>query len=100
MRCVELLIGGKSVCAHGGATFDRIDPFTGEIASRAAAAASKMPTLRSTRPRPRSHPGVLSVPRNGKRRLNAAADLMRIACRGVHRDGGLGNRRDSRVVRL
>src|SRR5271166_1357811 len=39
MRYVKLLIGGQSVCAHGGATFDRIDPFTGEIASRAAAAA-------------------------------------------------------------
>lgn len=25
MRSVELLIGGQSVCAHGGATFDRID---------------------------------------------------------------------------
>lgn len=38
MRNVELLIGGRSVAARGGATFDRFDPFTGEIATRAAAA--------------------------------------------------------------
>jgi vanillin dehydrogenase len=38
MRKVELLIGGRSVPAQSGATFDRIDPFTGETASRAAAA--------------------------------------------------------------
>jgi acyl-CoA reductase-like NAD-dependent aldehyde dehydrogenase len=38
MRSVDLLIGGRSVPARSGATFDRIDPFTGEIASRAAAA--------------------------------------------------------------
>ena len=38
MRNVELLIGGRSVAARGSATFDRIDPFTGEIATRAAAA--------------------------------------------------------------
>ena len=37
MRTVEMLIGGRSVAAQGGRTFDRIDPFTGEVASRAAA---------------------------------------------------------------
>jgi len=39
MKTVELLIGGQSVPAQGGRTFDRIDPVTGEVASRAAAAA-------------------------------------------------------------
>ena len=38
MKTVDLLIGGRSVAAKSGATFDRLDPFTGEIASRAAAA--------------------------------------------------------------
>jgi len=38
MRTTDLLIGGRSVAAANRATFDRIDPFTGEIATRAAAA--------------------------------------------------------------
>ncbi len=38
MQCVELLIGGKTIPAQDDATFDRIDPFTGEVASRYAAA--------------------------------------------------------------
>jgi acyl-CoA reductase-like NAD-dependent aldehyde dehydrogenase len=38
MKDVKLLIGGKHVAASNGATVDRIDPFTGEVASRAAAA--------------------------------------------------------------
>jgi acyl-CoA reductase-like NAD-dependent aldehyde dehydrogenase len=38
MQTVGLLIAGQSVSAHNGATFDRIDPFTGAVASRAAAA--------------------------------------------------------------
>jgi len=39
MQSIELLIGGKSTPARDGSTFDRIDPFTGEVASRYAAAA-------------------------------------------------------------
>lgn len=35
---IQLLIDGKSVGASGGATFERNDPFTGKVASRAAAA--------------------------------------------------------------
>ena len=38
MQDVKLLIAGASVDARDQATFDRLDPFTGEIASRAAAA--------------------------------------------------------------
>jgi acyl-CoA reductase-like NAD-dependent aldehyde dehydrogenase len=38
MKEVKLLIGGQHRAAGNGATIDRIDPFTGEIASRAAAA--------------------------------------------------------------
>jgi acyl-CoA reductase-like NAD-dependent aldehyde dehydrogenase len=39
MREFQLLIGGRTVAARQGKTFDRIDPFTGEVASRTAAAA-------------------------------------------------------------
>ncbi len=35
---IDLLIGGKKVAASGGATFERRNPVTGEVASRAAAA--------------------------------------------------------------
>ena len=38
MQSIQLLIGGKSTPARDGATFDRTDPFTGEVASRYAAA--------------------------------------------------------------
>ena len=38
MQTANLLIGGMSVPARNGATFDRIDPFTGAVATRAAAA--------------------------------------------------------------
>jgi vanillin dehydrogenase len=37
MEVVNLLIGGQLLPASNGATFDRMDPFTGLIASRAAA---------------------------------------------------------------
>jgi acyl-CoA reductase-like NAD-dependent aldehyde dehydrogenase len=35
---VQLLIGGRSVPASGHATFDRVNPVTGEVATRASAA--------------------------------------------------------------
>ncbi len=38
MKTAELLIGGRSVAAQNGKTFDRIDPVTGDVATRAAAA--------------------------------------------------------------
>ena len=38
MKTANLLIGGRDVAAQNGRTFDRIDPFTGEVATRAAAA--------------------------------------------------------------
>jgi acyl-CoA reductase-like NAD-dependent aldehyde dehydrogenase len=37
---VPLLIGGRDVPAAGGATFERLDPVTGQVASRAAAASA------------------------------------------------------------
>jgi acyl-CoA reductase-like NAD-dependent aldehyde dehydrogenase len=38
MQSVNLLVGGQQVPAWNGATFDRIDPFSGAVATRAAAA--------------------------------------------------------------
>ena len=38
MKHVSLMIGDREVFAADGRTFDRIDPFTGNVASRAAAA--------------------------------------------------------------
>jgi len=38
MKHVNLMIGEREPAAAGGRTYDRIDPFTGEIATRAAAA--------------------------------------------------------------
>jgi vanillin dehydrogenase len=38
MKHVSMMIGDRDVFAADGRTFDRIDPFTGQVASRAAAA--------------------------------------------------------------
>ena len=38
VKSVSLLIGEKDAAAADGRTFDRLDPMTGQIASRAAAA--------------------------------------------------------------
>ena len=38
MKHVSLMIGDRDVIAADGRTFDRIDPFTGDVATRAAAA--------------------------------------------------------------
>ncbi|MFC4317660.1 aldehyde dehydrogenase family protein, partial [Rhizobium alvei] len=38
---IQQIIGGKSVAAASGATFDRIDPYTGAVATRAPAAGLK-----------------------------------------------------------
>ena len=55
MNEVKLLIGGQERAAGDGATFDRINPVTGEVATRAAAATLAMP-LAPRPPRP-SRPG-------------------------------------------
>ena len=38
MKHVNLMIDAREVAAADGRTFDRLDPMTGEVASRAAAA--------------------------------------------------------------
>ncbi|MET3248734.1 hypothetical protein ABIE53_005544 [Burkholderia sp. OAS925] len=51
---VSMLIGGKNYPASNGATFERINPVTGEVASRAPRPRrSPMRTPRLRPPRPR-----------------------------------------------
>ena len=38
---IDMLIDGELVGAKGGKTFERIDPFTGEVATVAAAATAE-----------------------------------------------------------
>ena len=38
MKHVSLMIGERDIGAADGRTFDRLDPFTGQVASRSAAA--------------------------------------------------------------
>lgn len=54
---ISLLINGADRAASGGRTYDRIDPFTEKLASRAAAAARMMLPRQSMLPAPPSAPG-------------------------------------------
>ena len=54
---ISLLLESKDVPAANGATFDRLNPVTGEVATRAAAAQSRMPGARPTPPRRPSRHG-------------------------------------------
>ena len=57
MNQIQLLIGGKDRDASDGATFDRINPVTGEVATRAAAAtASSTSSTRAPPGTPPRHP--------------------------------------------
>src|SRR5665213_1107058 len=75
MKTAELLIGGRSVAAQNGRTYDRIDPFTGEIATRAAAASvedadAAVAAARSAFP---AWSGIAATER--RKRLLKAADI-------------------------
>ncbi len=73
---VPLLIAGRDVPASQGATFERRNPVTGEVASRAAAAT---PADAVPRPRPRrrrSRPGRRWGPGRAAPRCLKAADLL------------------------
>ncbi len=76
MNTVELLIGGRSIPASGGATYDRKDPFTGEIASRAAAASIEDADAAVAAAQD-AFPAWSALPATERRaRLNAAADAL------------------------
>lgn len=76
MRTTDLLIGGRAVAARNGATFDRIDPFTGEIATRAAAA-SPDDADAAAEAAHQAFPAWSKLTATTRReRLNAAADAL------------------------
>ncbi|PRE22275.1 aldehyde dehydrogenase [Burkholderia multivorans] len=76
MHEVSLLIDGVSRGASDGATFDRIDPATGQVASRAAAATLADADAAGAAAA-RAFPGWAALaPTERRRRLLAAADAM------------------------
>jgi acyl-CoA reductase-like NAD-dependent aldehyde dehydrogenase len=76
MQEFQLLIGGKAVAAEGGKTFDRIDPVTGEVASRAPAAALEDADA-AVAAAAAAFPAWKALTATERRkRLNKAADLM------------------------
>ncbi|MCL4663845.1 aldehyde dehydrogenase [Burkholderia multivorans] len=76
MHEVSLLIDGVSRGASDGATFDRIDPATGQVASRAAAA-TLADADAAVAAAARAFPGWAALaPTERRRRLLAAADAM------------------------
>ncbi|AOJ94634.1 aldehyde dehydrogenase [Burkholderia multivorans] len=76
MHEVSLLIDGVSRGASDGATFDRIDPATGQVASRAAAA-TLADADAAVAAAARALPGWAALaPTERRRRLLAAADAM------------------------
>jgi len=95
MRTVDLLIGGKSVPARGGATFDRIDPFTGEIATRAAAAGVEDADAAVAAAQAAFSAWSALAATERRARLNAAADALAaltgdFIATGVGETGGTG----------
>ena len=76
MHAADLLIGGRSVPARNGATYDRIDPFTGEVATRAAAASVEDADAACKAAR-NAFPAWSALTASERReKLNAAADAL------------------------
>jgi len=76
MKEIGMLLDGASAPAVSGATFDRIDPVTGEVATRAAAAGREdVETVVASAAR--AFPGWSATGPNGRRKiLSKAADVM------------------------
>ena len=73
---VHLLIKNEDLKATGGATFDRLDPMTGEVASRAAAA-SPQDAIAAVDAAAAAAPAWADLAPAGRRALlNKAADLL------------------------
>src|SRR5262245_11006799 len=76
---VDLLINNAAAKASGGATFDRLNPMTGEVASRAAASAAEDAT-RAVDAAAAAFPAWSEMAPAGRRALlNKAADLLEAA---------------------
>jgi acyl-CoA reductase-like NAD-dependent aldehyde dehydrogenase len=76
MHEVSLLIGGKDAPASNGATFDRVNPATGEVASRAAAATPVDADQAVAAAQAAFPEWAALAPNERRRRLLKAADLM------------------------
>jgi vanillin dehydrogenase len=76
MKTVDLLIGGRSVPAQNDATYNRIDPSTGEVASRAAAASIADADAAASAGLAAFPSWSAMAPTERRTRLNAAADLL------------------------
>jgi vanillin dehydrogenase len=73
---IDLLINNADVKATGGATFDRLNPLTGEVASRAAAA-TPQDAMRAVEAAAAAFPAWSQVaPAARRAMLNKAADLL------------------------
>lgn len=73
---VNLLIDGAEVSARGGATFERKDPYTGEVASRAAAASVEDAIAAADAAAAAFAEWSRTPPGRRRDLLNKAADLM------------------------
>ena len=86
MKSIELLIAGRSIPAQDGATFDRIDPFTGEVASRYAAASGADADAAVAAARAAFPTWSALGATERRKRLLHAADIVDSLTRRVHRN--------------
>ena len=76
MESVSLLIGDRDTAAKGGATFERLNPISGEVATRAAAASAE-DAVAAAEAAAKAFPAWSALGPNARRaRLNEAAELL------------------------
>src|SRR5580700_10333747 len=76
MEDVKLLIGDRDVAAKGAATFNRLNPLSGEVATRAAAAQVE-DAIAAAEAAAKAFPAWSALGPNARRtKLNKAADLL------------------------
>ena len=76
MEDVQLLIGDRDVAARGGATFNRLNPISGEVATRSAAASAE-DAVAAAEAAAKAFPAWSVLGPNARRaKLNQAADLL------------------------
>ncbi len=97
---ISLLLESKDVPASNGGTFDRLNPVTGDVASRAAAA-QIADAKRAADTAAAAFPAWSATGPNARRAiLLKAADLAGVEGAAIHRADGGRDRRDRRLGRL